>query len=126
MGSRALDPAERGLAFVAVAGSCLKTSPLDSRPVLGGAANIKFGFQFIQIGDFRIGAVDDHHFSIAFRWLHSTGGPKTIDIISAAIQYHHYLLAASYRSACSGALFTVKTPTPDGFHTCQTGVHFTN
>ncbi|CAE7269786.1 UVR8 [Symbiodinium sp. CCMP2456] len=36
-------------------------------PVPGGAANIKFGFQFIQIGDFRIGAVDDHHFSIAHR-----------------------------------------------------------
>ncbi|CAE7552016.1 unnamed protein product [Symbiodinium natans] len=31
----------------------------------GEAQGIKFGFQFIQIGQFRLGAVDDNHFSIS-------------------------------------------------------------
>ncbi|CAE7203805.1 unnamed protein product [Symbiodinium microadriaticum] len=40
----------------------------------GSAKGIEFGFEFIQIGAFRLGAVDDNHFSIAHK------GGKTIQI----------------------------------------------
>ena len=50
------------------------------RPTAGCDApkNIKFGFQFMQVGNFLIGAYDSHHFSVRCLALHSlkAGGPE--------------------------------------------------
>ena len=48
----------------------------------GDSKHIAFGFQFIQIGEFRIGAVDGTHFSVSHR------GGKTAQIFRSDITLH--------------------------------------
>ena len=56
-----------GILCVVCGSSTLTWLNTKQRPVVphGSAKGIEFGFEFIQIGAFRLGAVDDNHFSIA-------------------------------------------------------------